>query len=199
MTGHETSTPELIQQIKKLFPRINFFGAAALTTPALEIPESMFGTPQMLSAAEDLAQLLRIYRDTFGIGRGLAANQVKDAPLLRMTAMILPTSEDSERMVVACNPRLRNPVGTALFTEVCLSDPEHGYQIVAPWQQTLDYREPSGERRTLELDPSLSRLAEHEVRHLDGITCRQAEYTGVVTLTGGVNEILSLPRIERLT
>src|ERR1044072_6790684 len=100
MLNPETNTRDFITEVQTQFPRINFFGAPALITPAMEIPEDMFGKPEVLEAAEDLTRLLRAYRDRFGIGRGLAINQVADIRQWMMTAMIIPTPEDNEQMIV---------------------------------------------------------------------------------------------------
>ena len=57
----------------------------------------------------------------------------------------------------------------AVYSEGCLSLPEHFAEIERPSSCTVRYRDRDGVERTLEADAILARCIQHEYDHLDGI------------------------------
>ncbi len=57
----------------------------------------------------------------------------------------------------------------AVYSEGCLSLPEHFAEIERPASCTVRYRDRDGVERTLEADAILARCIQHEYDHLDGI------------------------------
>jgi peptide deformylase len=198
----ETSTKDLRFALRAEFPEIAMAGTPRrrLYEVTQPVSEEMFGSDSLEYTANMLTHFLSRYRERFGIGRGVAVNQLRSVPLLRMTAMLLPDAAGEDQMIVACNPELTDPVGSARYNESCITDSGYACPIIEPWGNTFNWRDVQGNQRSQYVEGSAARLVQHEVRHLDGVTAKMAAgEDNIRTLTGGIQEIRALPPIERLS
>lgn len=118
------------------------------------------------------ARLREMIREMFTLmyeanGVGLAANQV-DLPL-RFFICNLAAKPDEGEELVFLNPVISKPKGSAESEEGCLSLPGLYAPVKRPKTVTLSAYDLAGNEIQMELDGLMSRVAQHEVDHLNGV------------------------------
>ena len=111
---------------------------------------------------EDLADTLRLWRETTGYGRGIAAPQIGvlkrvvfiniDKPWLLVNPEIIEMS--SEKMIIY---------------ESCLSYLCIFFQVSRSRRIKVSYQDQDRSKKVMEAEGDLSGLLQHEIDHLDGI------------------------------
>jgi len=98
-------------------------------------------------------------------GVGLAAPQVG----VSLRLWVADTSKDRDQPVAVFNPELVEPAGTVEEEEGCLSLPEIKVKVKRHEQIKVRGLDLKGQPVELECDGLMSRVAQHETDHLDGI------------------------------
>jgi peptide deformylase len=178
-----TSTLELAQWTIANLP-IRYFGDPILRARCVAFESAEFGQPEMEQLARQLTSTLDEYRAHTGMGRGLAANQIGSNR--RMILLWL------DEPLIMINP---NPIelhGQGSGWESCISSGAMLIgQAILPWIGTFEYFSPDGSRKELVASPMQTRLALHEIDHLDGGICIERYQTGTTRfITGGKAEVL---------
>lgn len=109
--------------------------------------------------AEDMLKTMRDYE-----GVGLAANQVG-----RLKRILVAALEDQEYVIV--NPVIQQTSETSeTDNEGCLSIPRVNVEVERPTAIAVSGYDASGNPVWIEAEGLLSRIIQHEVDHLDGVT-----------------------------
>jgi peptide deformylase len=98
-------------------------------------------------------------------GIGLAANQIGNG--LRIAVMHVPGWPE----MVLLNPHIVRAKGEDTAEEGCLSVPGHRVRVTRPAKVWIEYRDQRGEPKQLAARGLLARCIQHEIDHLDGLTC----------------------------
>ena len=100
-------------------------------------------------------------------GIGLSAVQV-GAPK-RLIVLDVARDDEDPAPQVLINPEIvRFSEEGALYSEGCLSLPEHFVEIERPENCTVEYVDRHGAKKVMEADGILARCVQHEYDHLDG-------------------------------
>lgn len=100
-------------------------------------------------------------------GIGLAAAQV--GINIRLATIDLSVGEDSNQLIVICNPEIVLVEGEQKSEEGCLSLPEFTDTIVRPRKMTVRGQNLHGEPLRIEGEGLLARCFGHEIDHLNGV------------------------------
>jgi peptide deformylase len=100
-------------------------------------------------------------------GIGLAANQV--GINLRLATVDLSVGEDSNQLIILCNPEIVSVDGEQKSEEGCLSVPDFSDVVIRPRHLVLRAQDIHGDEMRMEADGLLARCFSHEVDHLNGI------------------------------
>jgi peptide deformylase len=101
-------------------------------------------------------------------GIGLAAPQVGE--LLRVIVLDLTVEGEDKRPYRLVNPELLWVAeDDAVYSEGCLSLPEHYADVARPRACRVRYLDETGTPRELEAEGLLATCIQHEIDHLDGI------------------------------
>jgi peptide deformylase len=152
-------------QIAQLPSQLRWFGDPVLqeTATPFSVDEIERGEAQAL--ADELASVLGYIRKVSGLGRAIAAPQIGVAR--RMYVVYVPETESFETLI---NPVVANAsIEQGIYREMCLSGIPLSAEVVRPWEVEVEYMDGSGNILRRALDPVGSRVAQHEIDHLDGI------------------------------
>ena len=154
-----------LDTIKRLPPEIRWFGDPVLRQVADPFtPDEIEAGEARVLAGQLTDVLARTRRDT-GLGLGLAAPQIGISR--RMFVAFDPQTSQVEAYT---NPRIvAASQDKGIYAERCLSGVPLAASVVRPWQIELEYQDLDGALHRVSADPMFSRLAQHEVDHLDGI------------------------------
>ncbi|MCU0496844.1 MAG: peptide deformylase [Anaerolineae bacterium] len=142
-------------------PELRWFGDPVLRAPALPLTDPH--EIQALSA--DLARVLGTIRAQTGLGRAIAAPQIG---VLRR--MFVAYDLDTDRYLTYVNPVITaKSAEHGRYQEMCLSGMPLAATVIRPWEIEMDYLDLNGTSHRETLDPMRSRIAQHEIDHLDGI------------------------------
>lgn len=132
--------------------------ARVLLTPTREVSE--FGDVPPL--AERMFAAMRKFR-----GMGLAANQIGVG--LRVAVMHVPGWPE----MVLVNPRIVRTKGETTNSEGCLSvqKSRHWVPVKRAKIVYVEYQDATGAAKKLKAADMLARCIQHELDHLDGVTC----------------------------
>lgn len=100
-------------------------------------------------------------------GVGLAAPQVGDDR--RVTVIDVGTVRDGAEVIALVNPRIVSAAGKIASEEGCLSIPGIVETIDRAARVEVEYRDLTGELRTIAGEELLGRALQHEIDHLEGI------------------------------
>jgi len=117
----------------------------------------------------ELAGLLDDMRETMyhHEGIGLAAPQV--GVDLRVTVIDVGETRDGSDLIELVNPRVVSTSGSIPSEEGCLSIPGVVETIERSAEVEVEYRDRSGESRTIVGEELLGRALQHEIDHLEGV------------------------------
>src|SRR5262249_6678576 len=141
-------------------------GQPILRRIADPVPLDAVGTAQF----QELLAQMRATVDESGAA-GLAAPQVFVSLRVFLALTRLPQDENEERRIeVFINPVLSFPTpGQESAWEACLSFPELVVWVPRHHRVRIEYYDPCGERRALDLEGFPARVVQHECDYLDGI------------------------------
>jgi len=100
-------------------------------------------------------------------GIGLAAAQV--GINIRLATIDLSVGEDSNRLIVLCNPEIISTEGEQKGEEGCLSIPEFSDMVVRPRKMTVRGLDLHGEPLQVDAEGMLARCLGHEIDHMNGV------------------------------
>jgi peptide deformylase len=106
--------------------------------------------------------------DSQEIGIALAANQIGITK--QIFVYDLEDVEEGQDQGIIINPKIVESKGKTDYEEGCLSIPELYASIVRPKKITVQGQDIHGNEVILELDELPSRMFQHEIDHLNGIT-----------------------------
>ena len=138
------------------------YGDPVLETVCEPVPESEFGSPELLALVEDMFQTMYDAR-----GVGLAAPQI-GIPR-RLTVVDCTGGEEAGDQHVLINPEIVSEEGEQVGEEGCLSIPGFQEKVARPARVRTRARTADGEWFEIEADQLLARAICHENDHLNGI------------------------------
>lgn len=138
--------------------KIRIYGDPVLRKVAEPIEEI---TDEVRQLAEDMLETM--YAND---GIGLAANQV--GVLKQLFVMDMQLEKDNPGPMVFINPVIRNPKGTEVMEEGCLSIPGIRGDVKRAREIDFEALTLDGEKVTLHADGLLARVMLHETDHLFG-------------------------------
>lgn len=127
------------------------------------VPKFDFVNPPTdpIQLAKDLAETM-----IFNNGLGLSANQVG----LPYRAFVI----NAEKIIACFNPIIVDrSTETVYLEEGCLSFPNLFVKVKRPKKIKVRYTEPNGNVETRVFDGMTSRIFQHELSHLEGVTFKQ--------------------------
>jgi peptide deformylase len=140
--------------------RIRSFGSRILRRVAAPLTP---GSPETKALLDSLWESLQT-----GGGVGLAAPQIGVAG--RAVVIRDPGKTGPEERIDLVNPVLKKSFGPVeIFEEGCLSFPGVYFDVRRPRGAVIEYLDAEGHSCRLKDDRLLSRIAQHELDHLDGI------------------------------
>ncbi len=140
-------------------PPILLYGDVSLRHPTRDLA---VGTPETRRVLDRLWSTL-----TEGTGVGLAAPQIGEA--VRAFVVRDPDREGEAGRLDFVNPVLMSTYGEEeVFEEGCLSFPGLYFDVVRRRGAVIEYHDAEGNPRKLRNDGLISRIAQHEIDHLDG-------------------------------
>jgi len=144
---------------------ITFHPDPTLKTKCLNVPEALFGAPELHKLAMDMAATMYM---TGGVG--LAAPQV-GIPWRMFVMDIHANLQDKKPMLLTfLNPKIIEPSKeTIRLREGCISFPGVREDIERPAEVTIEALDPDGNPVRLRAGGWVGRIMQHEVDHLDGI------------------------------
>ncbi|MCB1042725.1 MAG: peptide deformylase [Acidobacteria bacterium] len=128
------------------------------------MPPVSWPEPRLCDWIDQLAGVLRHYRQQTGYGRAIAAPQCGiDARLIAML--------QGDNVVALVNPTITwSSPETHLVWDDCLSVPEYIVQVARSVSISITFQDRDGKSHCWDAcDASLSELLQHEMDHLDGI------------------------------
>src|SRR5215217_4198981 len=152
-------------QIAQLPSQLRWFGDPVLRGIATPFSPEEIERGNAKALADELASVLGYIRQTTGLGRAIAAPQI--GVLRRMFVQYNPETESFDTFM---NPVVASTSQTlGVYREMCLSGIPLSGDVIRPWEIEIEYVDPAGNTVKQALDPIGSRLAQHEIDHLDGI------------------------------
>ncbi len=118
---------------------------------------------------ESLRKLLEDMAETMIVegGVGLAAPQVG---VSKMVAVVNPDPGNRDTLLKLVNPKIvETGAETESVEEGCLSVPGIRGNVVRPVVIVLEYQDENGNPMKIQVDGLVSRIAQHEIDHLEGI------------------------------
>jgi peptide deformylase len=120
---------------------------------------------------EDRNLINDMWETVRGQGVGLAAPQVGVSKQLIIIHLSDAETGNESQDVVMINPRISFYSQTeSLMVEGCLSYPDEYFKIWRPTNIVVEYMTEHGRKKTLRAGNWLSRVIQHEVDHLNGIS-----------------------------
>lgn len=158
-------TEETFKKLINIPSEIRWFGDPILRQEATPFSEEEFLNGEVAKVVNSLIAVLKETRDLVGIGRALAAPQIG---LGRRAFVRFQDETDSYEAFI--NPHISaKSEEQGSFREMCLSGMPLSASVVRPWEIELVYNAENGDNCHVTADPMLSRVAQHEIDHLDGI------------------------------
>lgn len=115
---------------------------------------------------DDLRKLCKTLEDTAIAANGIGLSSVQ-CGILKQICLI---SEEGENFITLINPIVLNKSGSQLSGEGCLSFSRDKKCLVKrPTRMEISYQDIKGIDHTLKTKSQLSRVAQHELDHLEGI------------------------------
>lgn len=171
---------------------IRLFGDPILTSPCSPINQEEISSGQAQKWADKLTNFLMIYREKFGIGRGLAANQIGISK-----QMLLVWLDSGPEVYI--NPKIIGASGKGIYPESCIS--AAGLiigDVVRPWTLKLQYTTLAGTQKTIKPDEIHSRILLHEIDHISGKLCSDLYEPGSIRLARGITDEILKAKLKRL-
>jgi len=119
-------------------------------------------TPELKALAEEMYSFMRKNN-----GAGLAANQIGQT--IRLLVI------DDNGPVYMFNPKILQGKGRVCDTEECLSFPGEKKQVPRNIEIAVQYRDINNKNTFAKYSGFLSRVIQHEIDHLNGITFDEKE------------------------
>lgn len=140
--------------------------AEMLLTPTMEV--NSFDVQLSLLSVE----MFEAMRKNDGIG--LAANQIGFS--VRMAVMQVPGWPE----MVLVNPRIVRTKGEGTAVEGCLSVAKSQHRVAVRRAKIVwvEYQDLQGNKKSLKASELLARCIQHEIDHLDGMTCLERSKGG---------------------
>lgn len=111
------------------------------------------------------------YTMNYANGIGLAAPQI--GLLLALTVIDISKTEEKKKIktqpITLINPEIKDSYGEVIMEEGCLSIPYLRADVARPETIYLEYQDLDLNTKYIELNGVLSRVAQHEIDHLNGI------------------------------
>lgn len=157
----EGLAPEVLERRREALAQVTKFGDPVLrskASPVTDFDEALIG---------DLARMVRIMRDSMGVG--LAATQLG---VLRR-ALVFQAGHDAPATALV-NPEIEwTSEDLVTAEEGCLSLPGIVVDVERPLHARVTGQNPSGERIAIEASGLEARVLQHEIDHLDGVLILQ--------------------------
>lgn len=102
-------------------------------------------------------------------GIGLAAPQVGIDLALTVIDISMIEGEEDKKPLMLINPRIIDSHGEVIIEEGCLSIPTVRAEVERPEKIFVEYQDLDLNHLTIELDGIMSRVAQHEIDHLNGV------------------------------
>ena len=102
-------------------------------------------------------------------GIGLAAPQVGIDMALTVIDISMIEGEEDKKPLMLINPKVTDSHGNVIMEEGCLSIPTVRAEVERPEKVFVEYQDLDLNPQTIELDGILSRVAQHEIDHLNGV------------------------------
>ena len=156
---------ETFKKLEQIPNQIRWFGDPVLRQISLPFSDNEIAAGEAQEVADQLVRTLKQIREKLGIGKGLAAPQIG---ILKRIFVKYNLNTNNFSVFI-------NPIITAVseekgvFNETCLSGLPLSGKVVRPWQVDLEYYDVEGQIQKVTADPISSRVAQHEIDHLDGI------------------------------
>ncbi len=156
---------QTLQKMLRLPSNLRWFGDPVLRQYATLFEEDEITSQEAADLAEQLKITLKHIRDATGLGRAIAAPQIG---ILRR--MFVAYNAEEGEYDVFINPIILNrsdELGS--YVEMCLSGIPIAGKVIRPWQIEIGFYDREGIYHQIQPDPLFSRVAQHEIDHLDGI------------------------------
>jgi peptide deformylase len=152
-------------QIAQLPSQLRWFGDPVLRGSATPFSPDEIERGEAQALADELASVLGYIRKVTGLGRAIAAPQI--GVLRRMYVAYVPETDSFDTYI---NPVVAEAsAAQGIYREGCLSGIPLWGDVVRPWEVEVEYMDGAGNILRRALDPIGSRVAQHEIDHLDGI------------------------------
>lgn len=102
-------------------------------------------------------------------GIGLAAPQVGIDLALTVIDISMIEGEEDNKPLLLINPKIADSHGNVIIEEGCLSIPTVRADVERPEEIFIEYHDLDLNPQTIELDGVMSRVAQHEIDHLNGV------------------------------
>lgn len=102
-------------------------------------------------------------------GIGLAAPQVGLDFALTVIDVSQVEGEEDKKPLILINPKVADSHGKVVLEEGCLSIPTVRSDVERPEQVYIEYQDLDLNKKNIELDGLMGRVAQHEIDHLNGI------------------------------
>ena len=102
-------------------------------------------------------------------GIGLAAPQVGIDMALLVIDISMIEGEEDKKPLMMINPKIADLHGEIIMEEGCLSIPSVRAEVARPEKVFIEYQDLDLNPRTIELEGIMSRVAQHEIDHLNGV------------------------------
>lgn len=151
-------------KIAQLPTTLRWFGDSVLRQKAVSFKKDEITSQETKNLAKHMIATLSCIRERAGLGRALAAPQI--GVLRRMIVIYNGEKNDFDVLI---NPKIcshSNEMGG--YLEMCLSGIPLAGKVIRPWEIELDFYDAEGQHHRIMADPMLSRVAQHEIDHLNG-------------------------------
>ncbi len=102
-------------------------------------------------------------------GVGLAAPQVGLDYALTVIDVSAVEDEDDKKPLILINPKVIDFYGKDILEEGCLSIPSIRWDVERPETVFIEYQDLDLNKKKIELDGFMGRVAQHEIDHLNGV------------------------------
>lgn len=152
-------------QMAQLPSQLRWFGDPVLREHATPFTPEEIERGDAKALADELAAVLGYIRKVTGLGRGLAAPQIGVARRMYVTYV-----QHTDSFETFTNPVVSSSSAEqGIYHEGCLSGIPLWGDVIRPWEVEIEYVDAAGNTLRRALDPIGSRVAQHEIDHLDGI------------------------------
>jgi peptide deformylase len=161
----ESNVSVVFRTLLKMPDEIRWFGDPVLRQVAAPFADDELTGFEARDLASRLTDVLSRIRSDTGLGSAIAAPQIG---VSRRMFVTFNAAED--RFDAYANPRIvAASAEQGRYNEMCLSGMPLSATVIRPWAIELEFVDANGELQRVAADPILSRVAQHEFDHLDGI------------------------------